>query len=190
MELPTVKIMPVKNIRAYVGDTVNNNRSSGDFYSTPEQCTEDLLERETFDGPIWECACGEGAISKVLKKHNYSVYSSDIEDRGYGDVHINFLEQTTPFPNIFTNPPFKLGTDFAIHALSLAEKKVVIFNKLTFLEGIRRKLIFEQGHLKNIYVYSKRVNLKKNQKETGGMMAFAWFVFDKTYQGKPTLDWI
>ena len=63
--------MPVKNIRAYVGDTVNKNRSSGDFYSTPEQCTIDLLERETFDGPIWECACGEGAISEVLKKHNY-----------------------------------------------------------------------------------------------------------------------
>ena len=70
MELPTVKIMPVKNIRAYVGDTVNNNRSSSDFYGTPEKCTEDLLERETFDGPIWECACGEGAISKVLIKHN------------------------------------------------------------------------------------------------------------------------
>ena len=51
--------MPVKNIRAYVGDTVNNNRSSGDFYGTPEKCTEDLLERETFDGPIWECPCSK-----------------------------------------------------------------------------------------------------------------------------------
>ena len=115
--------MPVKNIRAYVGDTVNKNRSSGDFYSTPEQCTLDLLERETFDGPIWECACGEGAISDVLKKHNYNVYSSDIEDRGYGDAHINFLEQTLPFPNIFTNPPFKYSTEFCIHAVKLAEKK-------------------------------------------------------------------
>jgi len=182
--------MPVKNIRAYVGDTVNNNRSSSDFYGTPEKCTEDLLERETFDGPIWECACGEGAISKVLIKHNYKVYSSDIEDRGYGTSGIDFLTQTKPVANIFTNPPFKLGTDFVIHALSLAQKKVVIFNKLTFLEGIKRKSIFEQGHLKNIYVYSKRVNLKKNQKLTGGMMAFAWFVFDKTYQGKPMLDWI
>ena len=45
-------------------------------------------------------------------------------------------------------------------------------------------------YLKNIYVYSKRVNLKKNQKTQGGMMAFAWFVFDKTYQGKAMLDWI
>ena len=182
--------MPVKNIRAYVGDTVNKNRSSGDFYSTPEQCTLDLLERETFDGPIWECACGEGAISEVLKKHNYSVYSSDIEDRGYGDVHINFLEQTTPFPNIFTNPPFKYSTEFCIHALKLAEKKVVLFNKLSFLEGVKRKVIFEQGHLKNIYVYSRRVNLRKNKEEKWGMLAFAWFVFDKTYQGKAMLDWI
>jgi len=182
------KDMPVKNIRAYVGDTVNANRSSGDFYSTPRQCTVDLLEREKFEGDIWECACGEGAISEVLIKNDYSVYSSDIEDRGYGNKNINFLEQTNPFPNIITNPPFKLGTEFCIHALKLAKKKVALFNKLSFLEGVKRRTIFEQGYLKNIYVYSKRVDLSEEQK--GGMLAFAWFIFDKEFQGKPTLDWI
>jgi hypothetical protein len=165
------KDMPVKNIRAYVGDTVNANRSSGDFYSTPEQCTVDLLGRETFDGPIWECACGEGAISEVLKKHNYKVYSSDIEDRGYGVSGIDFLTQTKPIANILTNPPFKYSTEFCIHALKLAEKKAVFFNKLSFLEGVKRRAIFEQGHLKNIYVYSRRVNLKKNQKEQGAYIS-------------------
>lgn len=189
MEMLKTK-MPVKNIRAYVGDTVNNNRSSGDFYSTPRQCTLDLLEREKFEGEIWECACGDGAISKVLLEHSYKVISTDLVDRGYGLTGIDFLECNNDWvcENIITNPPFKYGYEFVEHGLSLTKKKLIVFNKLSFLEGKKRRHIFDLGFLKNIYVYTKRVDLSKEQK--GGMLAFAWFVFDKTYQGKPTLDWI
>ena len=44
------------------------------------------------------------------------------------------------------------------------------------------------GYLKKIYVYSSRIDLSNNQ--TGGMLAFAWFVFDKSYQGYPTIEWL
>ena len=177
--------------RAYVGDTVNNNRNNGDFYATPEKCTEDLLKREKFVGSIWECACGEGAISKVLIKNGYDVYSSDLIDRGYGDVGVDFLKQRDVCSNIITNPPFKLSMQFCLQSLKMTKHKIAFFNKLTFLEGVKRQSIFEQGYLKNIYVYARRINLKKyTYAKRTGAMAFAWFVFDKSYQGKPMLDWI
>ena len=61
-----------------------------------------------------------------------------------------------------------------------------MLNKLSFLEGINRKnKVFIQNKLKNIWVFSRRVKFGGN-----GLMAFAWFVFDKNHDGKPTLDWI
>ena len=36
------------------------------FTPTPPYATNALLDREKFIGNIWECACGDGAISKLL----------------------------------------------------------------------------------------------------------------------------
>jgi len=125
-------------------------------------------------------------MSKVLKENKYDVYSSDLIDRGYGESGVDFLKTFKKFDNIVTNPPFNLSTEFTLQALQLANKNVAMLNKLSFLEGINRKnKIFIQNKLKNILVFSKRVKFGGN-----GLMAFAWFIFDKNYNGKPTLDWI
>jgi len=39
---------------------------------------------ESFEGQIWEPACGDGAISRVLEAAGYQVISTDLIDRGYG----------------------------------------------------------------------------------------------------------
>ena len=39
---------------------------------------------------IWECACGQGHLSEVLKANGYNVKSTDLIDRGYGG-HKTFL---------------------------------------------------------------------------------------------------
>lgn len=44
------------------------NRADFDFYPTPPYAVKELLKRENFNGNIWECACGDGAVSEVLKK--------------------------------------------------------------------------------------------------------------------------
>tara|TARA_R110000803_G_C11803319_1_gene299717 strand:+ start:46 stop:582 length:537 start_codon:yes stop_codon:yes gene_type:complete len=178
--------MKKSNALAYVGFNQKDNRVKNDFYPTPPEATQALLERYKFDGNIWECACGDGSMSKVLKENKYDVYSSDLIDRGYGESGVDFLKTFKKFDNIVTNPPFNLSTEFTLQALQLANKNVAMLNKLSFLEGINRKnKIFIQNKLKNILVFSKRVKFGGN-----GLMAFAWFIFDKNYNGKPTLDWI
>jgi len=54
------------------------NRQKDDFYPTPPEGTRALLSVERFDGSIWEPACGDGAISRVLIEAGYEVVSSDL----------------------------------------------------------------------------------------------------------------
>ena len=175
------------------GVDVQKRREKDDFYPTPEFATQSLLDREKFIGQVYECACGTGQMSEVIKKNGYDVISSDLFNRGYGETGIDFLKTDKIYDNIITNPPFKLGQDFTLHGLKLVKNKLAIFNKLNFLEGIRRKeKIFNQNKLKNVYVFSKRVSFVRvgETKSAGGLIAFAWFVFDVNYNGKPTIDWI
>ena len=92
---------------AYVGHNAKGDREENDFYPTPEKATQSLLNLQKFEGNIWECACGDGAMSKVMIKNGYDVYSSDLIDRGYGETGIDFLKTNKVFDNIVTNPPFK-----------------------------------------------------------------------------------
>ena len=171
---------------AYVGHNSKGDREKDDFYPTPPEATMALMDRETFDGNIWECACGNGAMSKVMIDKGYKVYSSDLIDRGYGEVGIDFLKADKKVDNIITNPPFNLSTEFTIKALKQANNQVAMLNKLSFLEGLkRRELVFSQKKLKKIWIFSRRVRFGGN-----GLMAFAWFIFDKNYNGLPEVDWI
>lgn len=69
-------------------------RPNEDYYATNPKAVELLLENETFNHSIWECACGEEHIAKVLESNGYHVVSTDLIDRGYGTGGIDFLKQT------------------------------------------------------------------------------------------------
>ena len=171
------------------------NREKDDFYPTPRAATEALLRVEAFEGGIWEPACGDGAIGRVLEAAGHFVVSSDLVDRGYGDSNIDFLMEWQPrAPNIVTNPPFKLAEQFVLHALSLTNAKVCILARLAWLEGIeRRDTIFRRTPLARVHVFSKRLHMQRGRQAEridGGMIAFAWFVWEHGYTGKPTLGWL
>lgn len=171
----------------------DDGRPADDFYPTPPEATQALLRVESFDGPIWEPACGNGAISKVLEAAGYRVVSTDLNDRGFGEPRIDFLMEYAPrAPNIVTNAPFKLAEEFAAHAVRLTTGKVAMLFRLAFLEGIERRQLFENTPIARVYVFSKRLQLLRegDQMARGGMMAFAWFVWEHGYTGKPTLGWI
>ncbi len=185
--------MKTSSALAYVGHNANGDREKDDFYPTPPSATQSLLDNQKFEGNIWECACGNGAMSKVMEESGYEVYSSDLIDRGYGETGVDFLKSTKQVDNIVTNPPFNLSTEFTEIALKLANKKVCMLNKLSYLEGIKRKeLIFNKNKLEKVLIFSRRVPFKKEstQSKAAGLMAFAWFIYDINYNGKPMIDWI
>lgn len=95
-----------------------------DFYPTPPWATFALIENEQFEGDIWECACGDRAMSEILKETEVRVESSDLYDRGYGERGHDFLKTKRRATNIITNPPFHELEDFVGNALEGASEKV------------------------------------------------------------------
>ncbi|MTJ82833.1 MAG: hypothetical protein F8N37_17740 [Telmatospirillum sp.] len=171
----------------------SEGRPDDDFYPTPRSAIEALLRVERFDGVIWEPACGDGAISRVLEETGHQVLSTDLIDRGYGRGGIDFLlDYTTRADSVVTNPPFRLAADFARHALTRTTGKVALLCKLNFLEGIKRKPLFEATPLRTVYVFSERLTMHRNGETTDrkGMIAFGWFVWDHAHKGPPTIAWL
>lgn len=171
------------------------NRQKDDFYPTPPEAVRALLDAVKFTGLIWEPACGDGAISKVLIEAGHSVESSDLIDRGYGFVNRDFLlEWTTRVPNIITNPPFKHAEEFAVHALERTTDKVAFLCRLGWLEGIGRRSLFTTTPLSRVLVFSNRIPINRNNEPlppgSSGMIAFAWYVWEHGYKGKPQIDFL
>ena len=177
-------------------------RQQHDYYATEPKAVELLLEQECFSPYVWECACGEGHISEVLKAHGYKVKSSDLYDRGYeGTETIDFLTVKKEdidhdfSRDIITNPPYKYAKEFVGKALeiSMDSTKVAMLLKLTFLEGKARKKLFEIAPPKRIYVFSSRVKCAKNgefENIGSSAVAYAWYVWEKGYKGDPVIKWI
>lgn len=172
------------------------NRERDDFYPTPPIGTHKLLEVERFEGSIWECACGDGAISRELEARGRIVVSTDLIDRGYGQPRVDFLmEHHALAPNIITNPPFKHWLEFCERAAYLTARsgrpgKSAMLGRLACLEGIERRVMFERTGLSRVWVFSRRLPMArgrlKAEGESGGLIAFAWFVWDSEHPvGEP-----
>lgn len=176
----------------------DKERQAEDFYATEPRAAELLLELEEFDENIWECACGQGDLSKVFEKAGHKVLSTDLVDRGYGTGGVDFLKCNEVFNgDIITNPPYKYAQSFVEHALELVPDghKVAMFLKLQFLEGKARRELFEKYPPKVVYVASGRLLCAKNgdfegmRAGGGSAVAYAWFVWRKNSISEPIIRW-
>lgn len=180
------KSKEVKQSRRFVN--ARKNLVDNDFYPTPESATIAILKREKFVGEVWEPACGDGAISRVLIDHGYSVCSTDLIDRGYGEGGVDFLRTSRKSDNIMTNPPFSHGNKFIHQAITHARKKVVFLLRLNYLSSQARKKFFTKAlplPFARLYIHSARIPFGPST-----MMDFAWFVWDADHKGKPIVEWI
>lgn len=57
-------------------------RESNDYYATDPVAIDKLLTKETPAPFIWECAVGGGHLAERLRAHGYTVYGTDIINRG------------------------------------------------------------------------------------------------------------
>ena len=153
----------------------SSEREVNDYYATDPNALEQLLRYEKFNPYVWECACGAGHLSNVLKNHGYKVMSSDIINHGYDDMEIVDFLSYKPINSrndfdIITNPPYKYALDFVKHALeiSMESVKVAMLLRIQFLEGQKRYEFFKENPPKIVYVFSKRVQCAKK-----------WFVYRK-----------
>lgn len=74
----------------------DKEREEHDFYSTSPEAIDKLLKHFSLPKKIWECACGTGCLSERLVEFGHDVVSTDLIDRGYGDVQDFFKADTMP----------------------------------------------------------------------------------------------
>ena len=176
----------------------DKERENDDFYATDPDAGKMLLELVELNKNIWECACGQGHLSKIFEDAGYNVKSTDLIDRGYGETGVDFLSQTELFDgDIISNPPYKWAKEFVEKGLELVNdgNKVIMFLKLQFMEGKARKKLFTKHPPKTIYVSSSRITCAKNadfemMKAGGGSaVAYAWYVWEKGFNGDTIVKW-
>lgn len=170
----------------------NADLEGPDFYPTPPWATFALINNEPFKGDIWECACGDGAMSKVLEETGNSVLSSDLYDRGFGEIGHDFLVTPRRAPNIISNPPFHSAEGFVASGLKRADRKFALLLRLAFLEGAKRaRTIFHVHPPSRVWVFSERITFyMKGAKRAGsGTTAYAWVIWDKDAPSGTELRW-
>ena len=174
----------------------DHEREVNDYYATDPRVIDELFEVEDFSNNILEPACGEGHLSKRMEELGKNVISHDLVYRGYGLGEKDFLQNLDCInADVLTNPPYKYAQEFVEMALkSITDgHKVAMFLKLTFLEGQKRKKMFEKYPPSRIHVYSSRRKCALNgefDKTGSSAAAYAWFVWDKGNKNKPIIDWI
>jgi hypothetical protein len=92
------------------------DRPDTDYYPTPPEVTIALLDylNLPLNTTIWEPACGQGHMVKVMVERGYDVDASDIltgkDFLTSGDLAADW---------IISNPPFYIAEDFIRHAAEL-----------------------------------------------------------------------
>lgn len=181
----------------------DKEREKNDFYATDPYALEIFLDKLEEDGiklheNIWECACGQGHLSEVLKARGYCVVSSDLINRGYGKSNIDFLTCTSWrywTGDILTNPPYKYAKEFVEKGINVIKDGyyVIMFLKIQFLEGKARRKLFEKYPPKYVYVNSERQTCYINgdmSKKMSSASCYCWFVWEKGFTGEPIVRWI
>lgn len=146
-----------------------SNRPSTDFYPTPPEVTEALMDFLLPYLPkttIWEPAAGEGDMVEVLSKYG-DVLATDLST-GY-----DYL--ATPVPGgtgaIITNPPFKLAEKFILKAVREAPV-VAMLLKTQYWHARSRYDLFQEHPPSFVLPLTWRPN----------------FLFKTGLGGSPTMD--
>src|SRR5947207_8382444 len=163
-----------------------------DFFPTPDWATYALIDNESFQGEIWEPACGDGSMARVLSLNGNPVIASDLYNRGFGEAGVDFLTCSRRAENIVTNPPYNSAEGFVRAGLKSTRRKFALLLRLAFLEGASRAHnIFGPHPPTRVWVFSERITFYPSGavRKGTGTTAYAWFVWDMQAKGGTELKW-
>ena len=178
---------------------IRSNRSGSDFYTTPYEAVTPLLDNLHLCGRVLDPCCGTGNISRMLLRRGLSVEFNDIEEYDCGlspHTTMDFIGGGfRGYDAVVANPPYTLAQEFIEESLAATADrrgKVAMLLRLSFLEGQRRRKMFDTTPLSKVLVFSRRISclLEGRPQENSGSIAFAWLVWDHRHKGNPELSWI
>lgn len=177
----------MKDVKAsrIVGGNPSGERSKGDFYPTPKEATQALLDFLEIpkSATIWEPAYGEGDMANVFFQNGYSVRVSDIS-WGHDFLLVPMPEGTDW---IITNPPFSLAEQFIERSMEHGVPFAMLL-KSQFWHAKRRQPLFWKRPPTYILPLTWRPDFNFKKKDTKGspLMDVMWVVWDKGDRGEAT----
>ena len=160
------------------GGNTAYKRAASDFYPTPPDVTVALmrflgLDKRTI---IWEPACGEGHMVRVMEAMGYLVIGTDIQS---GD---DFL--TTPLMDcdwIITNPPFSQSEAFIRRCMEHG-KAFCLLLKSQYWHAKKRKPLFEKMPPEWILPLTWRPDFLFKKRGSGApLMDVMWALWEPAY---------
>lgn len=187
---------------AYIPSKDKSERNENEYYPTPPIATLSLLKNHPVPKNIWECAAGRGHIAKELTRNGHSVISTDLYP--YIDPFVNvetgvdFLKaERKNVDGIITNPPFRSNLPEKLIKRALVEHGydfLALFCRLTFMESARRYDVFKEYPPTKVLIFSERIQCNERYFDIkdgiGGMVAYAWFVWDRSYSTTNEIQWM
>lgn len=168
---------------AIVGAQKTHKRKEADFYPSPPDVTEALMQFLRLDPEtsIWEPACGDGAMSRILERHSNHVSSSDLRDDPsiYGRRGVDFLqvdESDEWFDWIITNPPFNVAEGFIRKSLSITPN-VAMLLKSQYWHAASRLQLFNDHPPTFILPLTWRPSFLEKERGNSPLMDVIWVVW-------------
>ncbi len=190
-------------------------RAARDFYPTEPWVTRALLAEVDFTRPdgipadtvIWEPACGDGRMCRVIDEARYYFVASDIHDYGYrGTVLGDFLRDPAAailpadalgqgVHAVITNPPFDLAREFIARALRVAEPKrgkVAILQRHEFDAPKGNRPLFAWPFAAKL-ILPRRPRWSDSDPKSqraSPRFPYAWYLWDWRHEGEPVIRWL
>jgi len=159
-------------------------RQHADWYPTPPECTEVLLDRLKLTGPVWEPCCGDGSLARVMEGRGIRVIGTDLHDRGYGDGHgegYDVLKADRLLaPDIVTNPPFNIAGPIIRHLLTLRPRTMALLLKASFWHASSRSALFRDHPPSRIVALTWRPDFLGLKRPA---MEVIWTVWEDGHEG-------
>jgi hypothetical protein len=197
--------MAINLMDVYSGVDKNDpKRHKNDLYRTPPIATYLLCKYSNPPKKIVEPCAGYGNIAVELIRNGHDVNCFDLNSYPEAMLSIKTGQSALDIPKqsdydgLITNPPYKNNFPKLLTEKAIAEYDyTALLLRLTFLEGTRRKKLFDKFPPSEIIFFSDRIRFDSDKVEpvekseqVGGMICHAWFIWKKNESTATKLTWV
>lgn len=189
---------------AALGKRVENShiwdRQNENWYIEPRWVGRRLFEVESFEGVVCDPCCGLGNMLAGAEAAGLATQGYDLVDRGAPQLEgiRDFLTSSATKDNFAFNPPFEIGEEFALHALSLARRKVAMVYPTSRLNAAGKWL--RATPLCRVWYLTPRPSMPPGpeyqrlqlagKEGQGGKQDFCILIWEQGHEGGWSGDWL
>ena len=194
-----------------------------EFFETPEWAVESILKVETMTSCVIDPCAGRGALGKAAREAHHIVHEYDLNiwpDQQPDHRIIAPFDYLAPLGDVRTvvngalgggeftvlmNPPFSKTIEFVERSMRLGARKIVMFQRLAFLESAGRRGFFERSMPARVWICGDRATcwrgdipeedieapdgeIIQGRKGRSASTPHAWFIWERGHRGAGSIN--